>query len=243
LRIEVREVKTRCAASGLIGTIVFARERQTEKFRIRLISKEADSLVKRAWARLEAEKAEAERAARQAANALTIAGVAERLVAWGQEQLNTWRGVEADVDDKAGLGTTEGAPPDLENNQAFDGKEFDWSGFTCPHCQAGLLPSYENGEVINCGSCRELVCAARLVDIGNRRRTFRCHDGCSGSGVVNEGFFEVRGAKLSLESGERARVIPDPAIPKEAQKPLSDDARKALPRPAGTGLMRRRGEP
>jgi len=66
-----------------------------------------------------------------------------------------------------------------EAEQKFDAKDFDFSGWHCPHCGHKERPLF-----IKCGTCQECVCGTRVIKVTDTVSTFECHDGCRGSGEI-----------------------------------------------------------
>ena len=67
--------------------------------------------------------------------------------------------------------------------QAFDAKDFDFSGWYCPCCghsrDAAVYPQF-----LRCSKCNECVCGARVIRVSPEIQTFECHDGCKHVGRV-----------------------------------------------------------
>jgi hypothetical protein len=61
--------------------------------------------------------------------------------------------------------------------------ECNFAGFYCPCCGYGKQHPIKKYEFAKCGTCEELVCGARIT-LGSIGDVFRCHDGCSGGGIL-----------------------------------------------------------
>lgn len=96
--------------------------------------------------------------------------------------------------------------------QNFSAKEFDLTGFACPHCG-----HKGNGAVSNffgCG-CGKLQCGARIRVVDHTTHA-RCHDGCGLTGILDR--------RLESFSGDEGRV-------RQGFKSLAGPNRKRLTGP------------
>lgn len=135
------------------------------------------------------------------------------------------------------------APPPISlaerTKKNFNAEEFDFSGWFCSccgHSRAVPVPP----DFVQCSTCNECVCGARVREIATDVKTFQCHDGCGGGGRLG-GFIEnYNGTKekdlppvpksLPSTSG-RVPTLP-PRAESQSQKPpqkLPDAKRTALP--------------
>lgn len=89
--------------------------------------------------------------------------------------------------------SAQNAPSAAETTMSsLDAQEVDWSGWHCPICGYG-----RNGEgrrFLQCGTCQEFVCGAKVRSVGQDIETYECHPGCEGSGQVSGEMSRYRGA-------------------------------------------------
>lgn len=94
---------------------------------------------------------------------------------------------------------------------ALSSKDFDWTGFWCPHCGHRKT----NGVAfIQCGSCEELVCAGTLSSSGGQQK-FSCYPACGTFGSVVSGEIKTRdytsgptSSSRTLTSGSSRPALP-----------------------------------
>jgi hypothetical protein len=81
--------------------------------------------------------------------------------------------------------------------EIFSVRKFDFVGWFCPCCGHGKQ-SYVDMAFVRCGKCGECVCGATIKQIQNGARTFVCHPGCGGSGVISGEIAEYDAAKRQI---------------------------------------------
>ena len=68
-------------------------------------------------------------------------------------------------------------------SNTFNAGDFDFNGWFCPCC-GWNRDSRAKSIFVKCGTCGELVCGARVVEIAGGNSMFACHSGCGGSGTI-----------------------------------------------------------
>ena len=61
--------------------------------------------------------------------------------------------------------------------KAYDAREFDWTGFQCPHCG-------DRSGLVYCNECGETGCGGRVRQMPDGGQAFACHDGCGATGRI-----------------------------------------------------------
>jgi phage FluMu protein Com len=232
-KFEIREVALRCAVTGLKSNAVFIRDRPTDKFRLRLVDPRNASVVERgvAWKAAERERARAEEESQtkrigRGWLALAFRNAEQKLENWADRFVAAAEGSARQV-------TIAATPARSDADACFNSDEFDWAGMWCPHCkEQGNARWQIDGRVIQCGSCHEIACSGRLVDLPSGAQTFRCHDGCIGAGQLVTKEFDVSGKGMTVDPAERDRLLRRPAaIAGEKRKELEREHREALAPP------------
>jgi hypothetical protein len=119
--------------------------------------------------------------------------------------------------------TATSAAPDASgaDDATHESSALDWTGWYCPHCHHGAIAG-THPRFVQCGGCRDLVCAWSVRDLGTGRLAFWCHEECGASGELGGGTIE----SYTGAAGHARAALP--ATP----------TRAALP-PVTRGLLRR----
>ena len=80
------------------------------------------------------------------------------------------------------VATTSGAAASASLSPKLNSAEIDWSGWRCGVCGFG---SSNEGQFVQCGTCNELVCGAKVRDLGGGIQTFECYPACGGGGRMS----------------------------------------------------------
>jgi hypothetical protein len=112
-------------------------------------------------------------------------------------------------------GGLSGRKPQLKT---YDGTEFDWADYVCPHCG-------NRSGTVHCGDCQETVCAGRVHLFPDGMRSFACHDACGSIGTIKPTSHVHGAAASSPGTGHTPRLPP----PSATRQRLPDRAALRLP--------------
>lgn len=84
--------------------------------------------------------------------------------------------------------TTQTAAPKLRSD------EVDWAGWHCAVCGYGRA---NEGQFVQCGTCRDLICGATVRNLDEQIRTFECHPTCGGAGRITGDIQDYSGTETT----------------------------------------------